>query len=345
MNIDNTGSSKRKLVGHYQLKNRIGIGAYAEVFLATDIRSNQDVAVKVIARDKIQHTKLQENLQSEIAILRDYNHPNIVRLCDHFNSTKYIFLILELCEGGDLSKYIKKYKNVSESISIKFLKQIASGLSFLNQKSLIHRDLKPANILLTECSENAILKLADFGFAKELKDAASMMTTRCGTPLYMSPEVLDSLEYNAKVDIWSCGCIFYEMIVGSPPFKGANEVDLLKNIKTMPLSLPSHIELSKKSITLLKGLLERNPIRRISLESFNQVLDTFSEECMKTSNVLSSDISSKMTTDINRNDINVSTSVQYAGSKKKTFYFDVSDIRVQRCQIVIFTLSSTIVDS
>jgi len=156
-------SKKTTIVGNYQLNTRIGCGAYAEVFSGIDIRSEKSVAIKVIARNKISHTKLQENLQSEIAILRDFNHINIVRLVDHFNSSKYIFLVLELCEGGDLSKFIKKYKSISEELSIRFLKQIASGLLFLKEKSLIHRDLKPANILLTEFSENAILKLADFG--------------------------------------------------------------------------------------------------------------------------------------------------------------------------------------
>lgn len=93
----------------------------------------------------------------------------------------------------------------------------------------------------------------------------------------MSPEILENLEYDAKADVWSLGCIFYEMLCGTPPFKGANEVDLLKNIKTKPLSLPSNVIISKESISLLKGLLERNPIRRISLESFNDFSIEFSK--------------------------------------------------------------------
>ena len=178
MNEDN---SKKTIVGNYQLLTKIGSGSYAEVYKGIDLRNQNHVALKVISRSKIGHPKLEENLQSEINILRNFNHPNIVRLFDHFNSSKYIFLVLELCEGGDLSNYIKKHKCISEPISIRFLKQIASGLLFLNQKSLIHRDLKPANILLTECSENAILKLADFGFCK-VKEADKMLSTRCGTP-------------------------------------------------------------------------------------------------------------------------------------------------------------------
>ena len=103
-----------------------------------------------------------------------------------------------------------------------------------------------------------------------------MTQTRCGTPLYMSPEVLENQEYDSKIDIWSAGIIFYEMLVGTTPFKGVNEVDLLKTIKTKSLSLPSNISISKESIILMKGLLERNPIRRISLENFCDALSHFS---------------------------------------------------------------------
>jgi serine/threonine-protein kinase ULK/ATG1 len=111
--------------------------------------------------------------------MRDYQHQNIVRLFDHFNSARYIYLVLELCPGGDLSKYIKKTRRIEEHIAQNFLSQLASGLHFLSSKNLIHRDLKPANVLLSEFSERAILKLADFGFAKHLAEA-SMAQTPCG---------------------------------------------------------------------------------------------------------------------------------------------------------------------
>jgi serine/threonine-protein kinase ULK/ATG1 len=107
-----------------------------------------------------------------------------VRLYEHFNSSKSIYLILELCPGGDLSKYIKRCRRIDEHVAQRFLRQLSDGLLFLNQRNLIHRDLKPANVLLSEASENAILKLADFGFAKVLAEA-SLAQTPCGTPLYM----------------------------------------------------------------------------------------------------------------------------------------------------------------
>ena len=136
-------------------------------------------------------------------------------------------------------------------------------MSFLQDKNYIHRDLKPANVLLSEFSDRAILKLADFGFAKELT-VTSLTQTRCGTPLYMAPEILECKDYDGKADIWSVGCIFYEMLVGCSPFKGTNEADLLLNIKTKELSIPKEVILSKVSIDILKKVFILNFVLIVS---------------------------------------------------------------------------------
>ena len=136
--------------------------------------------------EKVGDPKLQENLESEISIMRDHQHPNIgmqygdslqivpffnlmpsssVRLYEHFNSARYIYLIIELCPGGDLSKYIKRLGHVDEKTSRGFLRQLSDVLYFLNQKDLIHRDLKPTNVLLSEASDCAILKVYNFSGA------------------------------------------------------------------------------------------------------------------------------------------------------------------------------------
>jgi serine/threonine protein kinase len=155
---------------------------------------------------------------------------------------------------------------LDESLAVKFLSQLTSGLLFLSEKNIIHRDLKPANILLNEDSENAILKIADFGFARQLSEAAAMVSTQCGTPLYMAPEIFDQNDYDSKADVWSTGCVFYEMLVGKPPFEGANPKDLLKNIKTKALSMPKEIVVSKAVVLLLRQVLHVDPAGRSNLE-------------------------------------------------------------------------------
>lgn len=180
--------------------------------------------------------------------MREFTHRNIVQLERYFSSQNNFYLVLDFCAGGDLSKYIKKSQRLRENTAFNFLSQIADGIAFLNERNFIHRDLKSANVLLTEASPNATLKIADFGFARQLQGDA-LAGTACGTPLYMAPEILEAREYDAKADIWSIGCIFYEMLAGHCPFSGVNETDLLNNIRTKELRVPSDV--SKVSVGIL----------------------------------------------------------------------------------------------
>lgn len=173
-----------KTVGEYVLKEKIGKGSYADVYKGTHKVTGQKFAIKAISKDILSEPKLLAGLESEIKIMREFAHDNIVRLHEYFSSEKNFYLVLELCEGGDLSKFIKKKKRLDERLAHSFLTQITSGLAFLHERNFIHRDLKPANVLLSEFSDNAVLKLADFGFARQLT-VASLAQTRCGTPLYM----------------------------------------------------------------------------------------------------------------------------------------------------------------
>ncbi|KAJ1431863.1 kinase-like domain-containing protein [Ochromonadaceae sp. CCMP2298] len=173
-----------KAVGDYVLKEKIGKGSYADVYKSYHKHTGHKFAIKTISKEILSEPKLLVGLESEIKIMREFVHENIVCLQEYFSSEKNIYLVLELCEGGDLSKFIRKRKRLEERLSHSFLAQLAAGLSFLQEKNFIHRDLKPANVLLSEFSDNAVLKLADFGFARQLS-VASLAQTRCGTPLYM----------------------------------------------------------------------------------------------------------------------------------------------------------------
>ena len=253
-----------KVVGEYQLTEKIGKGNYADVYLGFHKNTGQKYAIKAISKDTFSEPKLLTGLESEIRIMREFQHPNILQLFKYFSSEKNFYLVLEYCTGGDLSKFIRKRTRLSEGLAYNFLLQLAEGLSFLNENNFIHRDLKPANVLLTEASESAILKIADFGFARHLT-GASLAQTRCGTPLYMAPEILEARDYDAKADIWSVGCIFYEMLVGTCPFKGTNEIDLLNNIRTKALKVPSDVEISKVSIDILS---------KVSRKTYYAIFDT-----------------------------------------------------------------------
>lgn len=173
-----------KQVGDYELKNRIGRGNYADVYLGVHVKTREQYAIKVIAKEKFSHPKLIAGLESEVKIMKEFNHRNILSLKKYFSSANNFYLVMEYCAGGDLNKFIKKVGRLREEHAFNFLAQLAEGIAFLNEQGFIHRDLKTANVLLTEETVRATLKIADFGFARQLQSDA-LAQTPCGTPLYM----------------------------------------------------------------------------------------------------------------------------------------------------------------
>ncbi|CAM9768528.1 unnamed protein product, partial [Heterosigma akashiwo] len=144
----------------------------------------------------------------------------------------------------------------------------AAGLRAIWSANLLHRDLKPQNLLLTHYDDDAraLLKIADFGFVRQLEEGA-LAETQCGSPLYMAPEILDGKSYHATCDLWSVGVILFQMLTGSPPYKGKNALDLRRNIGGRVI-VPRDVQLSKDAISLLKRLLVPDPLRRAGYEEF-----------------------------------------------------------------------------
>ena len=254
------------------------------------------VAVKEISTATLTK-KLRDSLQSEIDVLRNCVHENIIGLLDIVQSEEeypgVVFLVLEFCEGGDVSEMLKRNGKVSEQSAKRLVTQIASGLFEMRKRNLIHRDLKPQNLLLTKkrgvgeeewrseegdeshsqsqksSDSNYVLKIADFGFARSLHPAG-MAATLCGSPLYMAPEILSYQKYDAKADLWSVGCIFFELLVGKPPFTGQNPMHLLRNINRSDARVPSVVAkgLSPECVDLLKKLLRKHPAERMEFHEF-----------------------------------------------------------------------------
>jgi len=265
-NNNNNNTNNYPQVGDFQIISRIGKGSFATVYKAINEREGKIVALKAIIKSKLT-SKLQDNLESEIAILQSLEHVNIVRLYGISKSDRYIYLQLEYCGGGDLHRYLRKEGPLDTQTTAHFLNELAQGLHFLVDRSYIHRDLKPQNLLLTSRSSRAGLKIADFGFARHL-EVAAMAETLCGSPLYMAPEILRFHKYDAKADLWSVGTILFEMLVGRPPFHGANPQELLRNIERSELRLPQEVSTTPDCIDLLRGLLRRNPTQRLSFHEF-----------------------------------------------------------------------------
>ncbi|XP_014270312.1 serine/threonine-protein kinase unc-51 isoform X2 [Halyomorpha halys] len=292
-----------EVVGDYKYyaKDIIGHGAFAVVYRGKAINNPKKVvAIKNVTKKNL--AKSKDLLDKEIDILQELTklqHENVVALYAVEDRSHVVFLIMEYCNGGDLADYLQSEKDkhsktksktlvrgpregttkskgtLSEDTIRMFLKQIAAAMKALHAMGVIHRDLKPQNILLSYNvpKENLTpsmitLKIADFGFARFLEDGV-MAATLCGSPMYMAPEVIMSLQYDAKVDLWSIGTIIFQCLTGSAPFNAQNPQALKriyeKNLVLIP-DIPSGT--SPEMADLLTGLLKRNASERMSFEHF-----------------------------------------------------------------------------
>ncbi|NXV24453.1 ULK3 kinase, partial [Cepphus grylle] len=275
------------------LTERLGAGTYATVYKAYRKRDTREVvAIKCVSKRSLNRASV-ENLLTEIEILKTIHHPHIVELKDFQWDSDHIYLIMEFCAGGDLSRFIRMRRILPEKVTRIFLQQLACALKFLHDHNISHLDLKPQNILLS-APENPQLKLADFGFAQHMSPWDEKHVLR-GSPLYMAPEMVCRQQYDARVDLWSVGVILYEALFGRPPFASRSFAELEEKIRSnraveviwdgmepggispvgaggltphFPPQLPSRPPLSLECRDLLGQLLERDPLKRISFERF-----------------------------------------------------------------------------
>ena len=221
-------------------KEPLGSGSFASVYEGVHVETREPVAIKKVSWEKLERKearfiqKHKQQLRNEIDAMKALNHVNVVRLIHHQNSPKYFIMVLEYCAGGDLASAVRARRAgltslspaereeapVPEALALRLIRQLAKGLEQMRMLDWVHRDLKPGNLLLTsEDLEVATLKIADFGFAKSLKPV-DLAETWVGSPLYMAPEVLfkESGGYDGKADLWSVGCILFELVFRHHPY-------------------------------------------------------------------------------------------------------------------------------
>ena len=242
----------------------IGIGSYGKVYLYRNITDKKLYAIKHLDKMilcKSIHTI--KRIYDEINIQSRIHHQNIVRLLNVKENDKSIYLIMEYANTGSLFKYIRDKQCLSEEESFKFFSQIINAIYFLHKNDFIHRDIKPENILIFD---NKVCKLCDFGCCVELN--GKQRSTYCGTTEYMSPEIVNKMEYSKEIDIWSLGILLYEMIHGYSPFNPNNEYYNTKEVidKIKIHDLHFDINISKECKDLICHLLDKNAKNRYKIE-------------------------------------------------------------------------------
>lgn len=256
-------SSDDDISVHYDLSQEIGAGGYGRVLLGTHKASGEVRAVKIIQKVKIKDC---QTFQTEIEIMKQLDHPHIVRIIETYESDKICCLVMEYCEGGELFQMVCDNKTMSEVEASGYIRQLLSALAYCHSAKICHRDLKPENILLSFKSSSPDLKLADFGLAQMFTEE-EVMHSFSGTPYYIAPEMLSG-SYNHLVDCWSLGVIMYIMLSGVPPFNGTNNEEILLKVYAASYNFrpAPFTAVSDGAKDLIARLLMKDPELRISAQ-------------------------------------------------------------------------------
>ncbi|KAG8449907.1 hypothetical protein GDO86_016544 [Hymenochirus boettgeri] len=217
----------------YELLEKLGSGHFGEVKRCKEKSTGICYAGKFIKTRKCKGSRMgldREQVEREVFILQQLEHPNIMKLHDVFASKSEMVLILELIRGGELFDFIAEKEALSEEEAIEFIQQILKGVAYMHSRHIAHLDLKPENIMLLEKAvPNPKIKLIDFGLAQKIEDGA-VFKSLCGTPQYIAPEVINYEPLGPSTDMWSVGVITYILLSGLSPFQGETDQETLSNV-------------------------------------------------------------------------------------------------------------------
>lgn len=257
-----------KTIGQYRIRRRLGRGAMGIVYAAQVKGSGNHVALKMLRHDLAFDRMATERFHQEAEIVRGLSQENLVEVYDEFNEYGTSFIAMEMCDGPSLSDIIDHVGPLPLDVAKQIVGQLAAGLHAAHEAGIAHRDLKPSNVLLTR---EGIVKIADFGLARCLTTDAAAMTAFgqiVGTPRYMAPEQLAGERGDAKSDVFSLGCILFEMLSGRPIYLASRFSQLLKERAnwSMPPAEEIRPGLDRTLYRLLGELLEEDPdVRNVDL--------------------------------------------------------------------------------
>ncbi|CAE7356833.1 CPK2 [Symbiodinium necroappetens] len=257
----------------YEILAVLGSGSFGEV---------KEIRVKAFP-DKLRAVKITERqvddkgekgqkkldslamFRKEVELLRSLKHPNIVRVWDVYETSHYLYVVMDLCRGGELFEMINEMDRLSESDTAVIAKQLLGGIDYMHSKGVMHRDIKAENVLLTEWSPTAVVKIIDFGIAARFQ-RGEMFDKISGSPQYMAPELVGQ-RYDYRVDMWAFGVLVYFALYGRYPFDGNNVREILLTVLHGTIEWDSDVSIDSKTIAFLKGCLNRKPRKRTTAKA------------------------------------------------------------------------------
>ena len=285
-------------IDFYLYGRRIGQGAFGKVNLGLNVLTGRVVAIKSFKKTKeAKHNSNMNKILYETGLMKRFNHPNITKILEVFHDEEYMLIIMEYINGGNLFNFVKKRRKLSEKTAKFLFRQIILGIKHIHSQNIVHRDIKLENIII---DLNNNVKICDFGIGKVINSPDELLYDKCGTPMYMAPEIILSNKKNGykgfPVDIWSSGITLYIMLSGTLPFTVKNksiEELSLKDMKNKKESsdlkyqivngYPKKIKkISSEAKDLLAGLLNKNPDKRLTCDEILNhpwLKDDFNEIC------------------------------------------------------------------
>ena len=246
-----------KTMDNYHVLDLIGEGSFGRVYKGRKKYTGHVVALKFIPKAGKAEKDLR-NLRREIEIMSGLKHTNIIELLDHFETDDEVVVVTEFAEG-ELFQILEDDGKLLEDQIQSIACQLLSALYYLHTHRILHRDMKPQNVLL---GKGGVVKLCDFGFARAMSMNTLVLTSIKGTPLYMSPELVEEKPYDHTADLWSLGCILYELFSGQPPFYTNSIFQLVSLIIKDDIKWPK--SMSDNFRSFLKGLLTKDPKKRLT---------------------------------------------------------------------------------
>lgn len=247
-------------IGRYRVGRTIGAGTFAKVRLAVDADTGATVAVKVIDKRMVIRNNLMYQVKREITAMKLLNHPNIVKIYEVIATKTKICLVMEYVSGGQLSDKLSYLKRLDEKEAKKYFYQLIDAVDYCHRRGVYHRDLKPENLLV---DNQGNLKVSDFGLSV-LKKPGQFLSTSCGSPCYVAPEVIQHKSYDgAAADVWSCGVILFELLAGYLPFQDCSLTNLYRRISRAQFVFPQWLSVPQKKIII--RILDPSPITRAKI--------------------------------------------------------------------------------
>ncbi|XP_016303021.1 calcium/calmodulin-dependent protein kinase type 1D isoform X1 [Sinocyclocheilus anshuiensis] len=249
----------------FEFKEVLGTGAFSEVVLAEERSTGKMFAVKCIPKKALKGK--ESSIENEIAVLRKIKHENIVALEDIYESSNHLYLIMQLVSGGELFDRIVEKGFYTEKDASTLIRQVLDAVNYLHSMGIVHRDLKPENLLYFNPQDGSKIMISDFGLSK-MEGTGDVMSTACGTPGYVAPEVLAQKPYSKAVDCWSIGVIAYILLCGYPPFYDENDSKLFEQIlkADYEFDAPYWDDISDSAKDFISCLMEKDPTKRYTCE-------------------------------------------------------------------------------